>query len=103
MKRLIISIFFVALATTLTAQNRSIAFGENRTWKQTVKQAKKEKKLIFMDCYTSWCGPCQMLARYVFTKDSVADFFNEHFVNVKFDMEKSAEGPALRQKFGVKA
>lgn len=35
---------------------------------------KKEKKLIFVDCYTSWCGPCKMLAKNVFTQDKVADF-----------------------------
>lgn len=103
MKRLIILILALTCGLLLTAQNRSIGFAENQTWKQIVKQAKKEKKLIFLDCYTSWCGPCQMLARQVFTKDQVADFFNGHFVNAKFDMEKSAEGPLLKEKYGVRA
>jgi len=103
MKRLIILILALTCGLLLTAQNRSIGFAENQTWKQIVKQAKKEKKLIFLDCYTSWCGPCQMLARQVFTKDQVADFFNGHFVNAKFDMEKSAEGPVLKKKYSVKA
>lgn len=93
----------VAFAAVAMAQNRSIGFAENRTWKEVVKQARKEKKLIFVDCYTSWCGPCKMLARDVFTKDSVADFFNAHFVNAKFDMEKSADGPLLRKKYEVRA
>lgn len=24
-------------------------------------KAKEEGKLVFMDCYTSWCGPCKRL------------------------------------------
>ena len=58
------------------AQNRSIGFEQTREWKKVIKKAKKEKKLIFVDCYTSWCGPCKMLAKDVFTRDEVADYFN---------------------------
>ena len=49
-----------------------------------------------MDCYNSWCGPCKMLAKEVFTDPDVAAFFNEKFVNAKVDMEKG-EGPALKK------
>lgn len=55
------------------AQNRSIVFREGN-WEKILKQAKKEKKLIFVDCYTSWCGPCKMLAKNVFTQDKVLIF-----------------------------
>lgn len=85
------------------AQNRSINFEDTQVWKQIVKKAKKEKKLIFVDCYTSWCGPCKMLAKDVFTQDSVADFYNENFVNAKFDMEKDADGVILKGQFGITA
>jgi len=60
------------------------------------------KRLIFVDCYTEWCGPCKGMAATVFTQDSVADFFNRTFINVKMDMEKS-EGPALKEKYNVGA
>ena len=83
------------------AQNRSIVFREGN-WEKILKQAKKEKKLIFVDCYTSWCGPCKMLAKNVFTQDKVADFYNTEFVCVKMDMEKG-EGPALAKKYEVQA
>ena len=29
----------------------------NLTFNEALAQAKAEKKMVFMDCYTSWCGP----------------------------------------------
>lgn len=73
----------------------------DKPWEQVLKQARKEKKPIFLDCYTSWCGPCKMMAKDVFTQDSVGRFYNRHFVCVKMDMEK--EGKALAEKYGVRS
>lgn len=99
--------FLAFLATllpeTLDAQNRSIDFEQTKDWKEIVQKAKEQKKMVFVDCYTSWCGPCKMLARDVFTKDEVADYFNEHFICAKFDMEKDSDGVMLRKQFEVKA
>ncbi|SMC66457.1 thioredoxin family protein [Pedobacter nyackensis] len=83
------------------AQNREISFKE-ADWKTQLATAKKENKIIFFDAYTSWCGPCKMMAKDVFTKDNVADLFNQTFLNVKYDMEKG-EGPALKDKYEVSA
>lgn len=103
MKRLILfTLLMVAVVTNAVAQNRSINFEETKEWKKIVKKAKKEKKMIFVDCYTSWCGPCKMLAKNVFTNDEVADFFNKNFVNAKYDMEKDADGVVLKKQFNVK-
>lgn len=66
------------------------------------KMATHEGKLIFMDCYTSWCGPCKMLAHEVFVNDTVGSFFNRHFTSVKKDMEKG-EGPQLARRYQVAA
>lgn len=89
------------LGGEMVAQNRSIEFREGK-WEMILKQARKEKKMIFVDSYTSWCGPCKVLAKMVFTNDTVADYFNRHFVNVKVDMEKG-EGPVLAKKYDVRA
>lgn len=62
--------------------------------------AAKEHKIIFMDAYTSWCGPCKRMARDVFSDAEVGKFFNKHFINIKVDMEKG-EGPRLAGKYRV--
>ena len=77
MKRVFLCLALIAaMVMGAEAQNRSITFEQTQEWKKIVKKAKKEKKLIFIDCYTSWCGPCKMLASKVFTQDVVADYFN---------------------------
>jgi thiol-disulfide isomerase/thioredoxin len=100
MKKLLTGLACIA-ALTASAQNREITFKE-ADWQTQLATAKKENKLIFFDAYTSWCGPCKMMAKDVFTKDSVADLFNSTFHNVKYDMEKG-EGPALKDKYEVSA
>lgn len=104
MKNLILLVFVVfGMISGSIAQDRSINFEQTKEWKKVLKKAKKEKKLIFVDCYTSWCGPCKMLAKNVFTQNAVADYFNRTFVNAKYDMEKDEDGVKLKTQFGVKA
>lgn len=79
-------------------QNKSVCF-QSISLKEALAKAKAEHKNIFMDCYTSWCGPCKAIARDVFTVDSIADYFNRTFVCVKYDMEK--EGKELTQKYPI--
>lgn len=68
------------------------------TWAEILKKAKAENKVIFFDAYTTWCGPCKLLQKNVFTRADVAQVFNKNFINVKFDME-SGEGPMLAEKY----
>lgn len=72
------------------------------TFAEVCEKARQENKLIFVDAYTTWCGPCQMMSTQVFTRKDVGLYFNETFVNVKIDMEKG-EGPELAKKYGVTA
>lgn len=86
--------------TTLSAQEsgKGISFHDNTSWEEILHLAQKENKLIFMDCYTSWCGPCKALAKNVFTQEKVGEFFNPRFINVKYDMEKG-DGKMLNEKY----
>ena len=75
---------------------------EGSQFADAVSKAKAENKMVFLDCYTSWCGPCKMMARDIFPQKKVGDFMNPKFVSIKIDMEKG-EGPALTKKFQVSA
>ncbi len=80
---------------------RKIQFTQG-SWKDILQKAKRENKPIFMDCYTVWCGPCKQMDAQVFTNPEVAAYFNEAFINVKFDMEKG-EGIELKNRYGISA
>ena len=90
----------MCICCTLSAQESSkgISFHDNMPWKEILHLAKKENKLIFMDCYTTWCGPCKALAKNVFTQEKVGEFFNSRFINVKYDMEKG-DGKMLNETY----
>lgn len=72
-------------------------------WENAMKRSKNEDKLIFLDCYTSWCGPCKWMAKNTFTNPKVGAFFNDHFINMKLDMEKDQDGVRLAEKFKIMA
>ena len=74
----------------------------NGSWDEALQQAIDEEKLIFVDAYTTWCGPCKRMANTVFTDPSVGAYFNETFINVKMDME-SAPGFAFEESYPVSA
>jgi thioredoxin-related protein len=59
------------------------------TWEQVQQKAKAENKYIFLDCFTTWCGPCKMMDASVFGNDAVGDYFNRRFVSVKVQMDKT--------------
>ena len=75
---------------------------QDLTFEQALAKAKQQRKNIFIDCYTSWCGPCQYMAKKVFVKEKIGDFLKKNFICVKYDMEKG-EGPELGKRFGVRA
>lgn len=98
----ILTTILVAFAA-LTANAQGMDFmPEGSLFKDAIAKAQKENKMIFLDCYTSWCGPCKALAANVFPDKEVGDYMNPKFVCIKIDMEKG-EGPELNRKFEVSA
>ncbi len=89
---------FLSLATT-HAQGIEFFHG---TFAEGLAKAKAENKLIFMDAYAEWCGPCKRMAATVFVDEKVGKFMNSNFICLKMDMEKG-EGPELSRKYDVSA
>jgi thioredoxin 1 len=87
---------------TTTSQNTFTFNFYEGTFDQALKEAAKKKKVIFVDAYTTWCGPCKMLNNSTFKDVKAGEFFNENFINIKIDMEKG-EGPAFAMKYSVRA
>lgn len=73
---------------------------ENGTFAEILAKASQENKPVFLDCYTTWCGPCRTMSDKVFVTKPVGDLFNKRFINAKIDMEKG-EGIELAKKYSV--
>ncbi|MDQ3016424.1 MAG: thioredoxin domain-containing protein [Bacteroidota bacterium] len=89
---------FISL-TAISAQGIEFFHG---TWEDAILKAKQEDKIIFVDAFTTWCGPCKNMAANTFTAPEVGEYFNANFINMKIDMEKEM-GLEFRKKFPVNA
>jgi len=101
MKKIVL-LFLIVFSASLYAQEAGIRFSKDSLLSDALARSKKEGKLVFIDCYTSWCGPCKYLAKEIFPQKEVGDFYNSHFINLSFDMEKG-EGIKIRKKYAVQA
>ncbi len=96
MKKIVLLFVAVCLMLSLSAQTNF----QNLVLDRALDKAKGEGKMVFVDCYTSWCGPCKMMAEEILPLKEVGEYMNEKFVCVKYDMEKG-EGPEIAKKYGV--
>jgi thiol-disulfide isomerase/thioredoxin len=95
-------LFFFMLCAAMPTKAEGIEFKHDKTFQELLDMAKAQDKLIFMDCYTAWCGPCKRLAAMVFPDSAVGAYFNDHFINAKFDMEHD-EGLTIASKYSIRA
>ncbi|MEF9986232.1 MAG: thioredoxin domain-containing protein [Bacteroidales bacterium] len=105
MKKLKSLVLFLFLSVVVFAQQPIGTIFEHGTLAEALAKASKNKKgpkLVFLDCFTTWCGPCKNMSEKIFPMEKVGAFFNSNFVNIKIDMEKG-EGPELAKRFNVKA
>ncbi len=61
------------------------------TFEEAVEKSKVEKRKIFIDVYTDWCGWCKVMDKNTFTDPKIAKLLNEKFYPVKFDAEQTAD------------
>jgi thioredoxin-related protein len=58
------------------------------TFEEAVEKSKSEKRKIFIDVYTDWCGWCKVMDKNTFSEPKIAKILNEEFYPVKFDAEQ---------------
>ena len=99
MKKILFTLLLiVGAAVTANAQVRF----SDKNLDAVREEAVQQNKLVFIDLYATWCGPCKSMERDVFSQAKVGDFMAEHFVAAKYDIEKPT-GSALAKKYGVRS
>jgi len=105
MKRLLLAVLAVAVASCASADdpktepNKETAF-RALSFDKAVEAAKKEDKVVFIDFYATWCGPCKKLDAETFKDAKVQKFFKDKMVPIKIDVDKEK---AMAAKFNIRA
>ena len=79
------------------SSHTSVNFEKNN-FQVSLAKAKKANKLIFLDIYTGWCGPCLQFSKTVLKDVEVSETLNSKFINLKYDAEVG-EGIEVAKKY----
>lgn len=83
-----------------STSDTGVHFLNGKRWQEALTKAKKENKFIFVDAYTTWCSPCKAMDKFVYSKASVAQYLDQHFISVKFQMDTSKnDGEDIKQLY----
>lgn len=87
--------------STIASENPyTFAFVESDMLSEVLDVAIEEDKLLFLDIYTDWCLPCQIMNQEVFTDKRLGNFYNENFISYKVNAEKKS-GPIVADLYKV--
>jgi thioredoxin 1 len=100
MKRFITETVLSLLVLTASA---SAAVNWENNYEAALQKAKKESKLVMVDLYADWCGPCRLLDKNTFGNKDVEGRLSKEFIAVKIDLDRSKEAEGLAKKFGANA
>ena len=89
----IFSLIAAVLLFSFTMKTPKTTDGDKEIKWHTLEEAlvisKKEKKPIFIDVYTDWCGWCKRMDKATFSEASVIDYVNANYIAVKLNAESN--------------
>lgn len=61
------------------------------SFEEAIELSKTEKKKVFIDVYTDWCGWCKVMDKNTFSQPVIAKYLNDNFYPVKLDAEQKED------------
>jgi len=101
--KLLLWISSLCLRFSLYAQDNAsdhvIHWRNDLSWDEVKALAKQKGNNIFLDCYATWCGPCKMMDKQVYSNDSIASYLNENFVSIRLQMDSTSQDNEMVKKW----
>lgn len=91
---LLVLLLFATVGSIGQSAENGMLFEHAANWQSVLTKAKKENKMIFVDAYTTWCGPCKMMAKNIFPLEEVGKFYNANFINLKVQLDTTKKDNA---------
>ena len=86
-KRYLIAWVMVLVTVAASGQVRFVEVTNQEEMEAARKKASDQQLMLFVDVYATWCGPCKVMDREVYTDPAVAEYMNANFVSVRMDGE----------------
>lgn len=90
MKKVLLFLLCFLQMTAHAQEYRGIHFEQELSWEQVKAKARAEDKYIFVDIYTTWCGPCKMMDQQVYSYWRIGDNMKDKFISIKVQMDSTA-------------
>jgi thiol:disulfide interchange protein len=103
----LLALIFLALVafSGKVVENNTVSKGilfEEENWNEVLQKANSEGKLIFVNLYATWCGPCKMMKINTFSNKEVGQYFNENYISITLNGE-AGKGLEMMTKYKLRS
>ncbi len=90
-KAFLTGLLMLGTILSFSQEEKGMDFYHAKNWADAKAKAKAENKYIFVDAFTTWCGPCKVMAAKIFPQPEVGEYFNANFINLKVQLDTTKQ------------